>query len=336
MHLTLAIPGLLALPAEALGSCAPLDRLGRYAQGMPAPAGISAAMLAAVGVTRDNRSADAVPAHYAALGAGLDPGADHVLAADPVTLVAGRDDVLYNGVVTDLAPGEATLLIDLLDRHFAQDGLRFAAPRADAWFVRMKSAPALSTTPTELLDGPLRAHLPQGADAGTWRRWGNEIQMLLHDHAVNLARESRGLAPVTGVWFWGGAVPAATDVPGDLAVFAAPGRPGDLARGLARHAGSVAQALPSGADAAIAAAGNADRVLVALSRLPDANALAALAREWLTPAINALERGRLASLTLVADGRGAATWHAMRPTRLAWLKARVGAPRFAVPSPDDA
>ena len=34
--------------------------------------------------------------------------------------------------------------------------------------------------------------LPQGADAGLWQRWQNEIGMLLHEHPVNEARRGRG------------------------------------------------------------------------------------------------------------------------------------------------
>jgi hypothetical protein len=32
----------------------------------------------------------------------------------------------------------------------------------------------------------------------------NELQMLLHEHPVNLAREARGDLPVNSVWLWGG------------------------------------------------------------------------------------------------------------------------------------
>jgi hypothetical protein len=36
------------------------------------------------------------------------------------------------------------------------------------------------------------------------RRLGAEIEMWLHDHAVNDARSRRGDWPVTGMWLWGG------------------------------------------------------------------------------------------------------------------------------------
>ena len=40
-----------------------------------------------------------------------------------------------------------------------------------------------------------------------WRRILNEIQMAWHDHPVNDARAERGLAPVNGLWLYGGARP---------------------------------------------------------------------------------------------------------------------------------
>lgn len=40
-----------------------------------------------------------------------------------------------------------------------------------------------------------------------WRRVLNEIQMAWHEHPVNEARLERGLAPVNGLWLYGGASP---------------------------------------------------------------------------------------------------------------------------------
>jgi hypothetical protein len=49
----------------------------------------------------------------------------------------------------------------------------------------------------------------QRADAANpaLRRLGAEIEMWLHDHAVNGARGRRGEPPVTGLWLWGGGAP---------------------------------------------------------------------------------------------------------------------------------
>jgi hypothetical protein len=54
----------------------------------------------------------------------------------------------------------------------------------------------------------------QRADAANpaLRRLGAEIEMWLHDHAVNDARGRRGEPPVTALWLWGGGGPAASDL----------------------------------------------------------------------------------------------------------------------------
>jgi hypothetical protein len=60
----------------------------------------------------------------------------------------------------------------------------------------------------------------------------------------------------------------------------------------------------------------------------DAAALASLEHAWLEPAIARLARGRIASLTLVTDGPGAATWTARRPSMAARLRANLAPRRF--------
>ncbi len=124
MQLTLVVPDLLAAARGAPDRAAALARLARYA---PAPAatpeGLDAALLVAAGGTRD-----IAVAPLAALGAGFDPGSAYVLRADPVAFVAGRDDVLIEGRVDDLADGDAAAMIATLNRHFARRRPRL--PRA--------------------------------------------------------------------------------------------------------------------------------------------------------------------------------------------------------------
>jgi hypothetical protein len=98
MRVTLAIPRLLALERTALAGVRSLARLERYAAAPTAePRGFDTALLVAAGQSRDTCTAP-----LAALGAGFDSGAALVLRADPVTLIAGRDDVLLAGRVDDL------------------------------------------------------------------------------------------------------------------------------------------------------------------------------------------------------------------------------------------
>jgi hypothetical protein len=54
--------------------------------------------------------------------------------------------------------------------------------------------PAITTTPFDAARAKgVFPYLPRGADGGVWQRWQNEIGMLLHEHAVNVARKQPGV-----------------------------------------------------------------------------------------------------------------------------------------------
>ncbi len=332
MRLTLIVPGLTARSPAALANAPALSRYARRADGGTiVHEGLAHAIIAAAGLPL---AAPVAP--LLALGAGADPGTDYVLAADPVTLVAGRDDVVLTGRVDDLSVEEAAVLIAALDAHFATDALAFFATRPSTWFARTSRSPALATTPLDVAMGrPIFPHLPGGADGKSWQRWQNEIQMLLFEHPVNVAREARGAAPVTGLWFWGGGRLAEVRLPAGVVALAAANASDDLVRGLARLAGEIVEsALPATLDDALARSPGAEAMLVALPPLADEAGIAVLGEHWVAPATAALARGALAALDIVADGNGiVARWHAQRRPALTQLAARWRNTRFAVPAP---
>lgn len=329
MRVTLAVPDLLSADRAALARCAPLARVVAFATGTPAVApDIDTAIVAATGLPPGTPVAP-----FAAAGAGFAPADACVLRADPVALVAGRDDVLLAGRVDDLAPADAAALVGVLNAHFAGDGLEFHAPRPDAWFVAVRGDARPETTPLSAVRGAIGAHLPRGPHGAVWRRWLSEMQMLLHEHPVNAARESRGKAPVTGIWISSGGTLPAAGVPQDVAFYAPEGRIGDVARGLARAAGREAAPVPA-AFAALPGGGDA---LVVVPPVAHADALTEFERAWLAPAVAALEHGRLARLTLVAsDAAGAWTWPAPAPSLARRVRARVASRAFAPPAEDAA
>jgi len=322
MRLTLAVPGLLALDPAALAATPSLARLVRYA-GTPV---IRRGTLD--GLVVAGAADGAGTAALAALGAGLDPGSSYVMRADPVSLVAGRNDVALGARIDDLEAGEAGAMIAALGAHFAGDGLKFHAPRPDAWFILQDVSPDLTTTPLASVRGAIYPWLPAGGDAPHWRRWLSEMQMLLHVHPVNAAREARGRVPVTGVWISDGGRIADTARSGATAIFAPAGSDGDVARGLARLRDSDA-APPPGRFAAMSLQ---DQAIVVVDRADAANAPRLLS-EWVDPVVAALERGALVSLSLLADGDGAAAaWRAARPAWQTRVLARMAAPPFAPPA----
>jgi hypothetical protein len=338
--LVLVVPGLLALPAQLLARVRSLRALARYADPPRAePRGIAAALFATLGVV------PATPvAPLALLGAGGDPGDDYVLCADPVHLAADRDTVLLVQTIEDLAQDDAATLVRMLDRHFADDGVRFEAVRPDAWFARRRHPAELVTTSPDVARGRrLIANLPRGADSGTWKRWQNEIEMLLYEHPVNAAREQSGMPAANALWFWGGGrMMDVGSVPPTI-VAAPQTRLGDVARGIARRAGR--DCAPMNADpaqlVAEADAMNIDTAgtpLLCMAVLPPlGDDLQRVEATWLVPAIELLTTRRIGALHVVADGNGAAaTWTATAPTLWQRLAARASRRAFEIAPPSDA
>ena len=315
MRLVLTLPGLVA--ADPSRQAPALARL-LAAAGAPAtePRGLAAMLAAEYGVVAP-AGGDAPLAPILAAAAGAATGDAYWLVADPVTLVAGRDDVLLAGRVDDLDADETIALLATLNDHFAADGIAFVAPMPSAWFVRTAATPAMVTPALDTAAGrPLRELLPQGADAPRWRRWQNEIQMLLHAHPVNQTRASRGRSPATSVWFWGGGRAAAAATPSAIETW------GDdrVAVALAHVAGAAARPLPSGLAPVLATAATLHVVALPADAGDGAAAGGFVAAAW-----TALLRGQLTEVTVIADGAGAAwRWSTRRPGFAARTAARAG------------
>ena len=125
------------------------------------------------------------------------------LRADPVSLNLQRDQLLLNGVQVESE--EAAALCASLNAYFSGQGMEFFAPHPQRWYVRLDTLPLMRTMPLSLvIGGDVRGALPRGADAARWHQLFNEIQMLLHAHPLNEAREARGESPINSVWLWGG------------------------------------------------------------------------------------------------------------------------------------
>lgn len=124
------------------------------------------------------------------------------LRADPVHLNLQRDQLLLAEVRT--GSGEAESMCASLNLHFAGQGMEFFAPHPQRWYVRLSELPRIRTTPlSQVIGGDVRAVLPTGEDAARWHQLFNEIQMLLHAHPLNEAREARGETVINSVWLWG-------------------------------------------------------------------------------------------------------------------------------------
>ncbi|MDD5385037.1 MAG: hypothetical protein PHG89_09180 [Gallionella sp.] len=126
------------------------------------------------------------------------------LRADPVHLRLQRDQLVLLPDV-EVGAGEAAQLCVALNEYFVGQGMEFFTPHPQRWYVRVDRLPDIETVSLMQAAGcNVRGLLPKGAEAASWHRIFNEIQMLLFAHPVNEAREARGELPVNSLWLWGG------------------------------------------------------------------------------------------------------------------------------------
>jgi len=176
--------------------------------------GVEAALCEALGISRQ-QDWPLAPITLAADGGAA--GDAYWLRADPVHLRVMRDRiVLADADALSLSGQEADALATAIGQHFGAD-LSPLPLHPQRWYLRFPHAPRLATTPLSVAAGrDIDPLLPQGDDAPRFRAELNELQMLLHEHPVNQARETRGELPVNSLWLWGGGrlpVACATPVP---------------------------------------------------------------------------------------------------------------------------
>jgi hypothetical protein len=164
--------------------------------------GVEAALCGALGIKRQQ---DWPLAPITLEADGGMTGDAYWLRADPVHLRVMRDRiVLADSHDLALPLQEATTLAAAIGRHFGAD-LSPIPLTAKHWYLRFPQAPRLTTTaPSVAVGSDIDSLLPNGADAMRFRTQLNELQMLLHEHPVNQAREARGELPVNSLWLWGG------------------------------------------------------------------------------------------------------------------------------------
>ncbi|HKW81799.1 MAG TPA: hypothetical protein VJQ49_12390 [Casimicrobiaceae bacterium] len=326
MHFTLVVPGLLdvaeADPAGVDGGSAAVAALLASA---PTPAtldGIEAVVCTALGIARQR---DWPIAAYLA-AANLRPAA-YWLLAQPVTLVVAGDDVRLDAVVDDLPGEDAAALVATLAAHFSAE-LDFFAPRPQRWLVAAHEPQRLDTEPVAAALGQsILPLLPAGPDAQRWRRWQSEMQMLLFEHPVNVARERAGRAPANGVWLsYGGSSGPAKPCAATLCT------DDELLRDLARARG--ARVLPCPASFSAWRESHTDPAslvwLPAIDARQAKSALAAIDRDWAAPLAAVLNAGSIGGAGIVVGGRRRALVFA--PRRRSWLarwRDRLASPRLS-------
>jgi hypothetical protein len=280
MHCELVVPGLLASGARP----AALELVvARGRRSKASPLRIERWLQHAFGL-EGGLAAGAL----SVLGAGGAPGEAIWVRADPVHMQVMRDRVvLAPPAAFPLARGDADTLCQAVNAHFAGT-IELRAVDPSRWCARLEAEIDVGDEPPLEMAG--REVTKRPGDALL-----TEIQMLLHSHAVNEAREARGEPAVNSLWFWGaGRLPGKTQGRWQSVASADP-----LALGLARLANAAVGALPANAGAWLEQAPDDGRHLVVLE-----SAIEALERDWFAPLAAALRSGRIGMLSLHVPDAG--------------------------------
>ena len=221
--------------------------------------------------------------------------------------------VLAPGAALEISRQEAEQICDALNAHFSAN-LEFHAVDAERWVARFGTDCEVNATSSFEAAG--RDFDPIGAGRG--HALLNEIQMLLHAHPVNEAREARGEPPINGLWLWGAGRARKASSRWNSVLANEP-----IAMGLAMLAGTRYRSLPASAQPWLEGAPEEGRHLVVLDalRVPAAlddvvsyeKNLNALEAAWFAPLLRALRAGRIGVVTVhVPDAAEAVSFETVR------------------------
>jgi len=132
--------------------------------------------------------------------------AQGIVCADPVHLQADRDTArLLPSEVLEISEQESEQLLADLNAFLIADGLTLYSETSGGWYLTGMDASQLESLPPSFLaHRSASAFMPGGQNSEPWQRLMTELQMLLHTHPVNVARQERGALTVNSLWFWGG------------------------------------------------------------------------------------------------------------------------------------
>jgi len=147
------------------------------------------------------------------LRAHIQTGNEPVWLADLVHLALGAQHAaLACGRDLDVSEAEDQALFDAALPAVPESGFTLARLAPGRWRVGWPDGlrPDLNPpgiSPAAASRGHLEHCWPQDPASRPWRRLLNDIQMIWHDHPVNLARSQRGQPVINGLWLYGGARP---------------------------------------------------------------------------------------------------------------------------------
>ncbi|MGN0735997.1 MAG: cofactor-independent phosphoglycerate mutase [Anaerovoracaceae bacterium] len=168
----------------------------------------------------------------------------NLITIDPDGADRYEDFIVRDHAAGDITTEEAAELVDVLNEHFAEDGLYIHLGTGyRQCMIVDKSHPNghidyKCVPPHDILDRRAGDYLPEGRNAEHFVEMMRESYDILKDHPVNKARIARGLNPANSLWIWGqGTRPELPDFNEKYGVRGAVISAVDLIKGIAMFAG---------------------------------------------------------------------------------------------------
>jgi hypothetical protein len=143
----------------------------------------------------------------AALQAGVKNPSETVWLAELSAISVGREGAtIAHPASFEVTTDEADALFDAVSGLWANRAISALPLNARQWRIWLEpNTSTRSLTPAAMAEMRLTDWWPQEDSLREWRRLLNEIQMVWHEHPVNLARAERGELPINSLWLYGGA-----------------------------------------------------------------------------------------------------------------------------------
>ncbi|MDO4907652.1 hypothetical protein [Neisseria sp.] len=322
MHFTLALPSLnrntsVSLPETVLPSLNKMMRFGAYTATPARPSEFYGRFLWRGSLLENAKSA-------------LDIDTDRAAVfASPVWQQMGMHHMdMLDGSNIKIQVHEAEALCRGLNDFLQEDGWHFSLLRPDLWLATLPGQPDWQIAPVldvlGRIDGSIR---PEGCSSRTWLQKQTEIQMWLHAHPLNAGRTAVQMPAVNGVWLWQDMAGSQTGTPflGSSSPWAQfyPGSrtdaPYDFNAWLEmvrEHGRPVSDSLLFLDDLAVTL--HTDDVWAYK------DILESWEQRWFAPLWQALQQGRLNSLTIATDGeKGGSLTLNPKSIRAFWKKKKV-------------
>jgi len=131
---------------------------------------------------------------------------DYWVHADPVHLRIEQNHImLADSQAFQITTDEAKEFTNEINKVLGKDNWALLPLHPKRWYIRIKETPKMSTYAlSQVTCRNINNFLPSGKDSVAWHKIFNEIQMFLHEHSLNQARERRGELAINSIWFWGG------------------------------------------------------------------------------------------------------------------------------------